>query len=196
MKKNVKLNNLWVLFLLVLIRIGFTIDYIFNWFDVNKEITIIETIDFLTTIFLTLYVASVLDKRLKQEQFKSDLYVNRICEIENYLHDIKDCIQNKEIPYQSINTKVHTINIANQSLIKSVKELNNLDIDKEDNELKSKYRELKNLLTDRPIDKEDKSVVVKNNLITYNSDRISLIIQVIYEIIEEYFKLKISLNKW
>ena len=196
MKRNVKNNN-WLIWLIIGLGAGITIGRLLDWgyFELSKEVSIVDAINMFVTIGLTLYIASILDKRLKQEQFKSDLYVSKICEIENNLHKIEELLQNSEVLYQQINTIIHIVGIAKNSLIKSLSDNDNGSINTIGDTLKTKHKELKSLLTDRPIDKQDKSVVVKNNQVAYSSDRTSQIVTTIYALKEEYFKLKVLLNE-
>ncbi len=188
----------WWIWLLIGLGIGICLGKLFDWgyFVLNKEISIIEALNIFISIGLTIYIASVLEKRLKQEQFRSDLYVAKISEIEDILKQVEDLLMKNEIEYQQINTLIHVIGLAKNSLMKSLRDFNIVEksIQQIDEVLKSNHRELKSLLTDRPIDKTDKSVIVKNRTITYSSDRITNIIQVCYSIKEEYFKLKVLLN--
>ena len=197
MKKNMKRNNLWYIWLFVGLGIGITLGRLINWgyFELSKEISVADSLNIFITIGLTLYIANVLERRLKYERFKSDLYVAKICEIESNLLKIENLIQNKELQYQYVNTIVHTIGIAKNSLMNSILGLNKDTINSVNEALKSKHRELKSLLTNRPIDKSDKSVTVKNNLVTYSPERIVNIITCIYAIKEEYFTLKVLLNE-
>lgn len=193
------INKYWWIWLLIGLCIGICVGKLFDWgfFVLNNEISIIEALNIFISIGLTIYIASVLEKRLKQEQFKSDLYVAKICEIEGILKQIEELIMKNDIEYQQINTLIHVIGLAKNSLMKSLIDFNNTEesIQQIDEALKGNHKELKSLLTDRPIDKTDKSVIVKSNIITYSSDRITNIIQVCYSIKENYFKLKVLLNE-
>ena len=60
--------------------------------------------------------------------------------------------------------------------------------------LKEKHKELKYLLTNRPIAKNDKSVVVAKNIVQYSLDRKIEITNIINSIKSEYFNLKILLK--
>lgn len=195
MKEKTKSNKHWYVWLIIGLGIGITIGKLFNWgyFELSKEVSIVDALNIFITIGLTLYIARVLDKRLKQEQFKSDLYVAKICDIENHLNQLEELVQKNGVEYQQINLHVHIIGIAKNSLISSLSCFNNMD--SIDNNLKAKHKDFKSLLTDRPINKQDKSVVVKNNLITYSQERITEIIKLSYAIKEEYFKLKVLINE-
>lgn len=197
MKGKLGKNSHWFIWLIIGLGIGITIGRLFDWgyFVLSKEISVPDALNIFITIALTLYVANVLEKRLKREQFKSELYVDKICEIEQHLQKIEILVQEKNVQYQQINTLVHIIGIAKNSLIESIPEFDKESVDSVSNALKSKQRELKSLLTDRPIDKKDKSVIIRNNTVVYSSERIAEIITAIYSIKEEYFKLKILLNE-
>lgn len=198
MKGKTKINKHWYLWLSSGIGVGVVIGKLINWkyFEISKEISLVEFLNVFITIGLTLYIASILEKRLKQEQFKSDLYVAKICDIEHHLSQLEELVQNKDVPYQKINSHVHVIGIAKNSLMKSLSDVYKKgEIDIINNTITAKHKELKSLLTDRPIDKQDKSVIVKNNMITFSSGRISEIIALSYTIKEAYFKLKVLINE-
>lgn len=199
MKEKMKNNKYWYIWLVVGLGIGVTIGKLTNWgyFELSKEVSVIDALNIFITIGLTLYIASILEKRLKIEQFKSELYVAKICDIERHLIELEELTQDKNVPYQKINSHVHTIGIAKNSLFKSLPKLfcSKKEFDSIKEDLKTKHKELKSLLTDRPIDKQNNSVMVKNNLITYSADRISEIITVSYSIKDLYFKLKVLINE-
>ncbi len=198
MKGKTKINKLWYLWLLIGIGVGVVIGKLINWkyFEISKEINLVEILNVLITTGLTWYIASILGKRLKQEQFKSDLYVAKICDIEHHLSQLLELVQDENIPYGKIISHVHVVGIAKNSLIKSLSDIyKNRGIDTINDTMTTKYKELKSLLTDRPIDKQNKSVIVKNNMITFSPDRISEIIALSYTVKEEYFKLKVLINE-
>lgn len=195
---RMKISN-WIIWLVVGIGIGFTLGRLCDWgyFELSKEVSIVDALNIFITIGLTLYIASVLDKRLKREQFKSDLFIAKIEQIESLLIQIENLIQDKNIEYQKINTLVHIIGIAKNSLIDSISEDKGKHIrfDSINNNLKEKHKDLKSLLTDRPIEKNNLSVVVSDNKVTYSLERITNIVSKCYSIKEEYFKLKVLLNE-
>lgn len=198
MKGKVERSKHWYLWLAIGIGLGIVVGKCINWkyFEISKEISLVEFLNVFITIGLTLYIASILEKRLKQEQFKSDLYIAKICDIERHLNQLEELVQDKDVPYQKINIHVHVVGIAKNSLVKSLSDVyKNGEIDTINNTITAKHKELKSLLTDRPIDKQDKSVIVKNNMITFSSDRISEIVALSYTIKEEYFKLKVLINE-
>lgn len=199
MKEKVKTRNNWFIWLIIGFGIGVTIGRLVDWgyFELSKEVSIIDALNIFITIGLTLYIASVLEKRLKSEQFKSDLYVAKINEIECQIKQIEELLLDNNIEYQKINTRVHVIALAKNSLMQSIYSFQiGIEAIKEiDASLKNKHKEFKMLLTDRPIDKQDKSVVVKNNIVTYSSDRIAEIIAISYAIKEDFFRLKVLLSE-
>lgn len=199
MKEKVKTRNNWFIWLIIGFGIGVTIGRLVDWgyFELSKEVSIIDALNIFITIGLTLYIASVLEKRLKSEQFKSDLYVAKINEIECQIKQIEELLLDNNIEYQKINTRVHVIALAKNSLMQSIYSFQiGIEAIKEiDASLKNKHKEFKMLLTDRPIDKQDKSVVVKNNIVTYSSGRIAEIIAISYAIKEDFFRLKVLLSE-
>ena len=197
MKEKVKTRNNWFIWLIIGFGIGVTIGRLVDWgyFELSKEVSVVDALNIFITIGLTLYIASVLEKRLKSEQFKSDLYVAKINEIECQIKQIEELLLDNSIEYQKINTRVHVIALAKNSLMQSLYGFQmGIEAIKEiDSSLKTKHKEFKMLLTDRPIDKQDKSVIVKNNIVTYSSDRIAEIIAISYSIKEDFFRLKVLL---
>ena len=184
MKRNANKNSHWFIWLCIGLGIGVTIGKLFDWgyFELSREVSVVDALNIFITIGLTLYIASVLEKRIKHKQFKSDLYVAKINEIEDHLHRVEMLVQDRKLQYQQISTISHIIGIAKNSLIKSILEIDDKKFDTINHTLKSKHQELKSLLTDRPIDRKDKSVTVQNNLVTYSPERIEEIVTVIYAI--------------
>lgn len=193
------INSNWVVWLIVGTGIGVGIGKFLSWpyFEFSKEINIVDFLNIFITIALTFYVARILNKRLKQEQFKSDLYTAKISEIENQLKQIENLLVDNKIEYQKINTIVHIIGLEKNALFASLTncQIVNDEFLKIKENLKTKHKDFKVLLTDRPINKQDISVIVKNNIISYSIDRIAEIVTTINLIKEDYFELKVLLNK-
>lgn len=193
MKKIYKEN---IILSLLLLCIGMTLGKLLNWgyFELSKSISVIDALNVFITIGLTIYVARILDKRNRHEQFEIDLYVAKIEEIEKQIKSIEDLVQTKGVVFQQINTKIHVLNIAKNKLIDSINEyLKKKQYSFDD--IKEKHKALKIYTTNTPIDNKDKSVVVKSGQATYSEERIAEIINVSYSLREEYFKLKVKLSQ-
>ena len=151
MKGKMERSRHWYLWLAIGIGVGIFIGKLINWkyFELSKEISLVEFLNVFITIGLTLYIASILEKRLKHEQFKSDLYVAKICDIEHHLSQLEELVQNKDVPYQTINSHVHIVGIAKKSLFDSLSEVHKeVEIDTINKNITAKHKEIKSLLTD------------------------------------------------
>lgn len=192
-------HKYWLIVSILIFGIGITIGELFDWgyFELSKEISVVEALNVFVTVGLTIYIAGVLEKQQRFEQFKTDLYISKIIEIENHLQKIEVILQETQSQYQPINTIIHIIGLAKNDLMKSIQKDDAIDengIRSIEERLKEKHKELKYLLTNRPIAKNDKSVVVAKNIVQYSLDRKIEITNIINSIKSEYFNLKILLK--
>lgn len=197
MKKKI-INKQWLIYLALLgigITIGDCIDI--GYFDLDNSISVIEALTLFITVGLTWYIATILEKRTKNEQQESDLIVEQINEVVELLKEIDDLIRSNP-SYNEINMKIHCIGLVKQNIFEHLTKNtdNNQDVKNHENNFKEKLKELKDLLTNTPIDKKDSSrISVKNGIVNYTDVRIKEIVTEEYSFRTELFKLKLFVTK-
>lgn len=189
-----KLNKKQFLIYFSIFGIGIVIGDLIEWgcFNLDNSISIIDALSLFVTVGLTIYIATILDKESKNKQFEVDLIVEQINEVENILKEIDSLIRQKP-SYNEVNLKIHSIGLVKQNifdLLKTVLEKD--DLEKYEIAFKKKYKGIKDLLTNTPIDKSDKSKIsMCKGLVSYTDDRIKEIVTETYSFRAEMVKLKL-----
>lgn len=199
MKK--KVINIIVLF--TVFSIGFTTSKLTNWgyFTLNKDISIIDALSLFVTIGLAIYISKILEKEVQESRVEKDLFINKLCEIEIVLGNIEDYVESKDSSFSKVNSKVHLCRILKNSFFESLKDIlskSNKTIFAElENKVSININNLKRLLTETPIDKNNSSVVsLKNGIVNYSDDRVLDIKVEINSIKDSLFKTKVKINKF
>ena len=189
--KNVIIKQ-WVIYIVILcigITIGDWIEY--GFFELDKSISIIDALTLFVTVGLTWYIARILDKQSKNEQLEFDLFIKQLNDIEELQKDINELIR-KESSYEEINLKIHCVGLAKATLFDLLKGKKN--IKSYEDAFKEEQKKLKDLLTNTPIDQNDKSKIsIKNGKVTYTEERQKEIITEIYSFRTLLFKIRLSM---
>lgn len=197
MRMKKKINNQWFVYFAIF-GIGVTIGDCINWgyFELDKSISIIDALTLFITVGITLYIATILDRKFKNEQQESDLIVEQISDVSALLKEI-DALIRKESSYNEVNLKIHCIGLVKQTLFEFMKRSNDKNsVDFFEKIFKEKQKKVKDLLTNTPIDKNDLSKIsMKKGVVKYTDERIIEIITEIYSFRTELFKLKLFVTK-
>ena len=193
-KKNI---NQWLIYI-ALLGVGITIGDCIDWgyFEMDKSISVIDAFTLFITIGLTWYIATILEKRYKNEQQESDLIVEQIDEVVELLKDINTLIH-QQSSFNEINLKVHCIGLVKQDIFDHLKS-NNKDksVDLYESAFKDKLKNIKDLLTNTPIDKNDQSKIsIIKGMVTYTDTRIKEVVTEMYSFRTELFKLKLFVTR-
>ena len=193
-KKNI---NQWLIYI-ALLGIGITIGDCIDWgyFERDKGISVIDALTLFITIGLTWYIATILEKRYKNEQQESDLVVEQIDEVVGLLKEI-DTLVHQQSSFNEVNLKVHCIGLVKQDIFEHLKSSNkDKNIASYELAFKDKLKNIKDLLTNTPIDKNDQSKIsIKKGIVTYTDTRIKEIVTEIYSFRTELFKLKLFVTQ-
>lgn len=189
--KNVIIKQ-WVVYI-VFLGIGITIgDWIeYGFFELDKSISIIDALTLFVTVGLTWYIARILDKQSKNEQLEYDLFIKQLNDIEELLKDIDDLIR-KEASYKEVNLKIHCVGLAKSILFDLYK--GKTTVKSYEDSFKEEQKKLKDLLTNTPIDQNDKSKIsIKNGKVKYTEERQKEIITEIYSFRTLLFRIRLSM---
>lgn len=191
----IKNNKGVLLIILIFFVIGFIIGRITDWsyFVFDNKISVIDVLSLAITSFLAIYIAKIIEREKQNAQSAKQSYIDKLIQCEQLLFTITNLIEEKNVSYGKINNTVHIFRIKLNNTIEYITEkddhFKNFEIDK--NMLENKTKELKDLLTNTPIDKTDKSnIVIRNNKVTYSEKRVLDINKVSASIENELFNIR------
>lgn len=180
---------------------GATIGELLDWgfFELSKDISIIDALTLIATIGVAIYITKFLEKETQDKRVEKELYINKICELESSLKIIEDLIDSKDSSYNKINYRIHSCRIIKNSIFDNI--INNFKGDKSgkiksfENSITESMSSLKRLLTDTPSSNtSSQNISLKKGLINYSSNRLIEINIEINSIMENLFKLKVRIN--
>jgi hypothetical protein len=199
MKK--KIAKYHILGTIVIFSIGVTIGKLLNWgyFELVKEISIIDALTLFITIGLAIYVAKILEKEVQDVRIEKELYMAKITELEGILNNFETLIEEKEVIYSKINNRIHSCRIKKNSIFDSIKDslkqIEISDIDSFEREITDKINSLKRLLTETPaVPSKTPELSVKRGIANYSTNRAIEICTEINAINENLFKMKVKIN--
>lgn len=199
MKKKKKNNNnkQWITYIVILcigITIGDCIEY--GIFVLDKSISAIDAISLFVTVGMTWYIATILDKQLRNRQQESSLIVGLINEVEELLKEINTLIR-QEASFNEINLKIHCMGLVKQNIFDYLKKQGDeKEVEKYEESFKKSIKDIKDLLTNTPIDKNDVSkITIKKGIVKYTDVRIKEISTEMYSFKTVLFKLKVYVTK-
>jgi hypothetical protein len=186
---------------LVVFSIGITIGKLFNWgyFELSKEVNIIDALTLFVTIGVAIYVAKILEKEVQDVRIEKELYIAKITEIESILKDFEILVEEKDSSYNKINNRINSCRMKKGSIFNTIKEnlkqIKTKDFDSFEKEITDGINSLKRLLTETPAVKEtNPAISVKKDIVTYSPNRIIEINTEINSISENLFKIKVRIN--
>lgn len=199
MKKKKKNNNnkQWITYIVILcigITIGDCIEY--GIFVLDKSISAIDAISLFVTVGMTWYIATILDKQLRNRQQESSLIVGQINEVEELLKEINILIK-RESSFNEITLKIHCVGLVKQNIFDYLmKQGDEKEVEKYEELFKKSIKDIKDLLTNTPIDKNDDSkITIKKGIVKYSDVRIKEISNEMYSFKTVLFKLKVYVTK-
>ena len=190
----------WIVWI-VIFSIGITIGKLFDWgyFELVREISIIDALTLFATIGLAIYIVKVLEKEVQDVRIEKELYIAKITELESVLNSFENLLEEKEIFYSKINNRIHSCRIKKNSIFGNIR--NNLkritasEIDTFRQDITNKINSLKKLLTETPVvPTSTPELSVNNGIATFSTNRTIEICTEINAINEILFKLKVRIN--
>ena len=186
---------------LVILSIGLTIGKLLNWgyFELSKEVSIVDALTLFVTIGVAIYIAKILEKEVQDVRIEKELYIAKITEIESMLKVFEILVEEKDSSYNKINNRINSCRMKKGSIFNTIKEnlkqVKTKNFDKFEKEITDGINSLKRLLTETPaIAEKDPAILVKKDIVTYSSNRIIEINTEINSISENLFKIKVRIN--
>ncbi|MDR0971381.1 MAG: hypothetical protein LBM25_03240 [Bacteroidales bacterium] len=195
LNKNEKITKYVIYF--VIFSIGITLGKLLNWgyFKLVKEISVIDALTLFATIGLAIYVAKIVEKEVQKNRIEKELYIAKITELERLLNDFEIILEEKEILYNKIISRIHSCRIKKNSIFGNIKDnFKQIKIDNIDfleKEITDKINSLKRLLTETSIVSE---LFVQKGIANYSPNRTIEIFTAINAINENLFKMKVRIN--
>lgn len=185
---------------LLILGIGISIGKLTNWgyFEITKELSIIDALNFLVTIGVAIYIVKVLEKDIQNDRIEKDLYIAKVYEFESQLIIIENLVYESSISYSKVNTRIHFCGITRNSIFSNLKEIKKISpsqISDLEQNISKNIRTLKKLLTGTPIDKKETSKIkIDKGIVSYSQDRILEVVSETNSLKNNLFKLKIVIN--
>ena len=115
-------TKLWVITTILVFCVGVSLGKLLNWgyFIIDKNLSIIDALNFFATIGVAIYVAAIIEKNHRIQEKESDLHNSKILELEVLISDILSVIDEEKIKYALIISRVHRIGIIKNFLYKEI----------------------------------------------------------------------------
>lgn len=199
MSKKTSNILLGIIILSIGICIGECIDY--GYFELSKEVSIIEAISFFSTIGCAIYIAKILEKEVQDKRVEKDLYLKKIEQIEELLSAIEDAIDEEQPSYNRVVSLYSKCNIKRHKLISNLKsqtsQFKNIDISAQEETMSLRFRLLKPLLTETSIKQKGKAdVVINKSKVKYSEARKVEISKEINILHDDFFMIKLAINNF
>jgi hypothetical protein len=197
MKKKINKTVTYFLVFAIGVTTGELIDW--GYFELSKEISIIDAISLFVTIFLAIYIVKVVEKETQESRLEKELYITKISDLESLLNKIEDLVDEKDVKFQKINTRIHKCRIIKSSIFSSIKESFKKNKAERFNKMKEQFSlhiyELKRKLTETSVAKTDNpDVNLIDGIVNYSDNRIQEINIITNTIKEDIFKFKAQMN--
>ncbi|MDY9918552.1 hypothetical protein SAMN05216331_1344 [Porphyromonadaceae bacterium KH3R12] len=186
---------------IVVFSIGITFGKLLNWgyFELSKEISVVDSLSLFITIGLAIYITKILEKEVQDIRIEKELYIAKITELEESLKSFDVLIEEHEIIYNKITNRIHSCRIKKNSIFgnikDSLKQIKTSDIDLLEKEITDKINSLKRLLTETSaVPDKIPELSVKKGIATFSVSRIIEISTEINAINESLFKMKVRIN--
>lgn len=190
-----------ILTILIIFSIGAVFGELLDWgyFELSKEISVIDALSLFTTLGVAIYITKTLEKEVNDSRIEKDLFLAKIAEIELTLDRIEDIVEEKDCSYNKVNNRIHSCrkikNVIFQSIGDTFSQKTSSKLNVFESDISSGLNSLKRLLTETPIsDSETPQIALENGCANYSLNRLLEIDVVINSIKENLFRLKVKIN--
>ena len=167
-----------------------------GYFVLNKEISIIDAISLFLTIGCAIYISKVLEKEVQDVRIEKEMFISQVENTESPLVELGNKLNSTT--YTEVISLYSKSNITRHKLFKKIDSFKKSEFKVDDIKevLDTNYKRLKPLLTDTSVmSKSPPDIEVKRGKITYSPERIVEIQENLQTIQDEFFKLKIIINR-
>ncbi len=177
---------------------GCCVGKLFNWgyFILDNQISIIDALSLILTLGCAIYIAKVLEKDVQDDRIEKEMFIALVEGIEAPLVEIESNLLNTT--YKEVVSLYSKSNRRRHKFFDNIISFNKteFDVEKLQQSLKINFKQLKPLLTDTAaVPQALPDVDVKRGKITYSPNRLIEIQEVLQNILDDLFKLKIIINR-
>ena len=161
-----------------------------------EEISIIDAISLFLTIGCAIYISKVLEKEVQDVRIEKEMFISQVGNTESPLVELGNKLNSTT--YTEVISLYSKSNITRHKLFKKIDSFKKSEFKVDDIKevLDTNYKRLKPLLTDTSVmPKSPPDIEVKRGKITYSPERIVEIQENLQTIQDEFFKLKIIINR-
>lgn len=185
--------------IIISLIIGFIIGIVVNnfpgihYFSWDPNVNIVDLAAIIFAGIIAMFITLKLERYVQNKRVEKELYIAKICEIENLFDEI-DCLLKEPTPsYKKINLINSLLRIKKQSIFNNIQNFKQAKkvCKSYDSYLSDHIRRLKPLLTETS---KDSGLIVKRDKCEYARERIIEIQKEITSIKEKLFELKIKIN--
>jgi hypothetical protein len=182
--------------------VGMTVGKLTDWgyFELSREISIIEALTLFTTIGLAIYISRVLEREAEYVRVVRGLYLSKISEIEVILRSLEGLLEDSRLMHVTLVARIQSCRTRKTRLCESIrasmhktfKRGNLSEIDEFESNLSDGIIRLKYLMTETTrSESDDAEICLENGVISYSSNRVYEIGIEINDIVEQLFMMKI-----
>lgn len=184
-----------VVFGILIFLSGTLIGKLLDWgyFELSREISVIDCATLLITVALGLYITKILEKEVQDNRVKKDLYISKFAEIELLLSKIEDMVE-EDVVYAKIVNKIHICGVKRNSIIQAIKQekiMEDEKLNKMDDKITKRLRRLKRLTTKI---EEEKVSWISSDEVKFSLPRILEIHTNSHLLKDEILQMKILIN--
>jgi hypothetical protein len=190
-----------ILSFILIFSIGAVFGKLLDWgyFELTKEISIIEALTLFATLGIAIYITKTLEKEVNDGRIEKDLFLAKISEIELILDRIEDLVEEKDCSYNKVNNRIHSCrkikNVIFQTIGDTFNQKTSSKLNVFEPDISSGLNSLKRLLTETPLSEtESPQITLESGRANYSLNRLLEIDVIINTIKENLFKLKVKIN--
>ncbi len=195
-------TKIWILIVILVFGVGVTLGKLLNWgyFIIDKNLSVIDALNFFATIGVAIYVATVIERNHRIQEKERDIHDSKIQEIELLISDILEVVDAEKIKYSMIISRVHRIGIIKGFLYKELENKQpykgNSEVVSLTNTITEDHIKLKRLLTETPIHTSGtQEIKLSKGMVVYSEKRREEILTSACTICQEYFQLRMLINR-
>lgn len=170
----------------------------FNIFTFSREINPVHAISVISTVFVALFVAVLIDRNKSRDRCEKELFLKRIDAIIAIAECLHDRISGQKILFVEATTRLKRMKSSVKCVYTSFTTASRR-IGVEEKQIKDILKELNTLMTMTPIKSgvgapRDDSISIKNGIVTYSVTRSAAIEVQIEAFKDVLFKMQVDIN--
>jgi hypothetical protein len=183
--------------------LGATFGYLLDWgyFELVREISIMELLTLIVTVGCAIYITGVLEKGVEESRVEKELHLSEITELSSLLRSIETLFEDPPLAFKRIEVRISACNNRAIGILSEIRATFGDRVSSEmelfDAQIVGRLIYLKGLLTRTTKNHEQETedgIIVECNVVTYSPDRLAEITATFNAIVGSLFRLKICIN--